>query len=728
MKKYLIHGLLALFVGGFAASCADDKVEYIPITQQKTQAYEEAFKQMIGGEVDPNQDWGFTGLSVAELQELTSQSSQTRISTRSVDEEGGWGISNDYVETFSRSKIDEILSALPEGINASNKLNDYELESKGPIEFSIVYSVTSGVDKVGYYYYNPNADPNSYGGINNPVYQQFVDNIQNNYYFQYGFADGHNWGTPVMSPLDQNKCGEHGLPWTCRHVIDHWNIDQVRAKKYTLNIPEGNIMGFWVKDAWDHMMYSKKSRTNEDNHCYSAIATLADGTYAVGLEDWWQGDFDCNDIVMAINPTEKKPEIINYGQTVTSRSTQRKQHKILVSQGRVFCEDLGVIGLKDLEFNDIVFDARIWLTQLYDETTINGDQNNREWIMYDWKYEADICMLAAGGTIDAKLLGNNVHDLFEGSPGKTTLINTVDGYSRLTTTWDNFYVTPGAKNYHYDITNVINNVMSTAPEGYQITVKDIPIEVLWQTTNDANTATFDGNMQAVGELHATPGEVPHKICLPIGTRWPSERVPFITAYPDFDNWSISEAVAPEFYKNVVTDSLYWGNGCEASLTMTDPYGNPFANDDTDKGKEYYINIGSPEVTETIETSTTFELLQSDIILYRNDEGFDFGDYNTLNVPVYADWNSMTSGKIYVVGSVYENSTPEIGVRDAAYSKYFIGSNSGLASFNGIGDFEIGTDDKYYFGCDNYPQWYQGTNHLCIDGKRLKVKYVVYRKY
>ena len=718
MKKYLIHGLLALFLGGFAASCADDNVEYIPITQQKTQAYEEVFKQMIGGEVDPNQDWGFTGLSVAELQELTSSTSPTRVSTRSIQEPI---ISTTYDVYFNKSKMDEILSALPEQRNAgAEKLNNYEFlsVSDDPIEFSIVYTVTSWPDEVGYYYYDPNA------GISSKQEVPFVRDIQNyydtksDYYYQYGHSDG-NWLSPITNPDDPDA-------WTCTKIWYTFGFDRVHAKKISINIPQGYRFGFYVvgKDA---TTYSNRS-LNADGNYYSAVVPLSDGTYAVGLEDWWNGDFDCNDIVMAINPTASKPEIVNYGQTVTSRSTQRKQHKILVSQGRVFCEDLGVIGLKDLDFNDIVFDARIWLTQLYDETIINGDPNNKEWKKEDWRYEADICMLAAGGTIDAKLLGNNVHDLFEGSPGKTTLINTVDGYSRLTTTWNNFSVTPGAKNHHYDITDVINNVKSTAPEGYQITVKDIPIEVLWQTTNDANTATFDGSMQAVGELHATEGEVPHKICLPIGTRWPSERVPFITAYPDFGKWSTSEAAAPEFYKNVVTDSLYWGNGCEASLTMTDPYGNPFANDDSDKRKEYYINIGSPEVTETVETSTTFELLQSDIILYRNDEGFDFGDWGTLNVPVYADWNSMTSGKIYVVGSVYENSTPEIGVRDAANSKYFIGSNSGLASFNGIGDFEIGTDDKYYFGCDNYPQWYQGTNHLCIDGKRLKVKYVVYRKY
>ena len=69
MKKYLINGLLALVAGGFAASCADHDVDYVPIAQQKTQAYEQAFKELIGGEVDPNQDWGFTGTPISELEE-----------------------------------------------------------------------------------------------------------------------------------------------------------------------------------------------------------------------------------------------------------------------------------------------------------------------------------------------------------------------------------------------------------------------------------------------------------------------------------------------------------------------------------------------------------------------------------------------------------------------------------------------------------------------------------
>ena len=226
-------------------------------------------------------------------------------------------------------------------------------------------------------------------------------------------------------------------------------------------------------------------------------------------------------------------------------------------------------------------------------------------------------------------------------------------------------------------------------------------------------------MQAVGELHATPGEVPHKICLPIGTRWPSERVPFITAYPDFDNWSISEAVAPEFYKNVVTDSLYWGNGCEASLTMTDPYGNPFANDDTDKGKEYYINIGSPEVIETIET-TEFTLLDTDIVLWpgNNTIGNEhFGDWREFAIGSYASWADLPSGKVIVVGTVDEGKTAQIRVRDKSWIKQnpcFIDQTS----YNGYAEFTLDANDRYLLGKDG--------NQLCIDGQYFTLHFVIFR--
>lgn len=731
MKKYLIKGLLALFVGGIAASCADHDVDYVPLAQKKAQAYEQAFKELIGSEtVDPNQNWGFTGV----VDNDEDASSPSRPMTRA--ETGYFDVTSDYSYTFSRTKIEEILSALPEGVNAGNKLNDYEFESNGPIEFCIVYAITSAQDEVGYYFYDPTADANTQGGSNKPNYVRFVNNIQDQTYFQYGFADGHNWGTPVVNPNPNgnNYCGDcknnfnkEYYQWTCDHVKDHWNIDQVRANKYTLNIPEGNRFGFWIKNG-DNTMFSKKSR-NADGSFYSAVATLQDGTYAVGLEDWWQGDFDCNDIVMTINPTTTKPEIVNFSQTVTTRSTQHKKYKKLLAQGRVFCEDLGAAGRKDIDFNDIVFDARIWKTQEYDETTINGDVNNREWVMGEIKYEADICMLAAGGTIPAKMFNTqNIHDLFEGKPGQTTMINTVDSHAGTLTTWDNMKAFPGAKEYYdINITSIITGLQATNPD-HKITVNDIPISVLWQTSDNAETATLDwsnNTMQTVGELHADPGTVPHKICLPIGTKWPSERRSIIEAYPDFASWAqLETAENKDFYNhdNKDDNAIYHDNGWNASLTMTNPYGVAFANDDSDLEKEYYINIGNPTVTETVET-TEFTLQDTDVILWpaNNNIGNQVMNGTEFGIGSYSGWDSLAkNGKIIIIGTVDESKTATICARDSWWSRWFLDDgNHQSISFNGYAEFSLLYDnDKEKFGKDG--------NQLSIIGQNFTLNYVIYR--
>jgi len=734
MKKYLIKGLLALFVSGIAASCADHDVDYVPLGQKKTQAYNEAFKELIGGDVDPNQNWGFSGV----VDNDENESSPARPRTRA--DVGGWDVTNGYDYTFSREKINEILSALPEGVSAGSKLNDYEFESNGPIEFCVIYAITSALDKVGYYYYDPNKDPNADGGSNKPVYMRFVDDIQNQTFFQWGFADGSNWGTPVVNPNPSNpdwpfynsycpdcksNYNKEYYQWTCEHVMVHFNIDQVRAKKYTINIPQGYRMGFWITNPdqylGEHTMYSKKSR-NSDGNFYSAVATMSDGTYAVGLEDWWGGDFDCNDIVMAINPTSTRPNIVNFSQTVITRSTQHKKYKKLLAQGRVFCEDLGAAGRKDIDFNDIVFDARIWKTQEYDETTINGDANDREWDFGPIKYEADICMLAAGGTIPAKMFNSqNIHDLFDGNNGQTTMINTVDSHAGTLTTWENMKAFPGAKEYYdVNITSIITALKDANPD-HKITVNDIPISVLWQTNDNPETATLDwtnNTMQTVGELHADPGTVPHKICLPIGTKWPSERRSIIEAYPDFASWAQLETDENKtFYNNRKDDAIYHENGWDASLTMTNPYGAAFANDDSDLNKEYYIKIGNPTVTE--ETVTTeFTLQDTDEILYSGSQAM--GDWKEQAVGAYANWADLAvGGKVIIIGTVDEGKEAKMRARDAWWQRCFIGDSQNTPVFNGYAEFTLQyNNDKERFGKDG--------DQLYIDGQYFTLNYVIYR--
>lgn len=596
MKKYLINGLLALVAGGFAASCADHDVDYVPLVQQKTQAYEAAFKELIGGEVDPNQDWGFTGTPLSELEE---EDSPARSLTRASGD--GYYSIDDY-EYFTIDKIKEIITnKFPERVNAGSQLNDYEFLSNGDFTFSFVYAITSGLDEIGYYYYNPS------NGINSRTERVLIDNIQtfitNNQLFQYGVAGSGCWQTPTVDPNsnDGNACSD-----LINKYLNCGAVNEVRGKKITLRIPAGYRFGFYIRQsAWDGVtgiqglkLYSNKS-LNYDGNFYSAVATLSDGTYAVGLEDWIAqtgGDFDCNDIVMAIKPSKNKPTIINLDSRTSSESKQHVKQRRLLAQGRVFCEDLGTAGRRDIDFNDIVFDARIWGYREYDEE-IDADGTLTRKNETLWNYSADICMLAGGGTIPAKLLindfsGNYVHELFNPNIGMTTMVNTVDEHAKLTVTWDNMSTNPGATQYlNKDITQIIRDLGS----GHTVTVSDIPISVLWQSAEDATK--LGSNMQSVGLLQANLGQVPHKICLPILTKWPSERIPMDGAYPQFREWAQNKNSHPTFWDTFNTDSLYVAEGSDASLPLIDPYGIPYALNDTDLNKDYFT-YGPKEVTTT----------------------------------------------------------------------------------------------------------------------------------
>ena len=582
MRKYLINGLLALVAGGFAASCADHDVDYVPLVQQKTQAYEQAFKELIGSEVDPNQNWGFEGTLVSELE---AEEAPARAQTRA-GLDGGYSISgnNDFTY-FSLDKIKEIIEQkFPESQNAGGQLNDYEFVSKGEITFSFVYATTSGQDEIGYYYYNPSS------GINTRVEVPLINNIQNdvtnNLLFQYGIAGSGNWQTPTVNPrLGDGK--------TCDQLINNGfngQVNEVRGRTITLRIPVGYRLGFYIVNPdFPTTMYSNKS-LNSDGRYYSAVATLSDGTYAVGLEDWYGGDYDCNDIVLTINKTNL-PEIVNYNKT----TKKHYKHKRIVAQGRVFCEDLGTAGLEDLDFNDVVFDARIWRTYEFDRIN-DGDMENKT----AYKYEADICMLAGGGTIPAKLLYQwNIHDLFDGTPGLTTMVNTVDDHANVTVTWDNMKANPGHKTYReIDITALINQLIEADKNkgvDHEITLNDIPISVLWASSEDPTE--FGSNMQAVGDLRAEPGKVPHRFCLPIGTKWPSERRMFTLAYPGFDAWAKGETNDNSFCQSPNTAYIYSDNGNDAKLDLYDV-----------DGTKYYVgyttNIKlSQSTTEVTETET-----------------------------------------------------------------------------------------------------------------------------
>ena len=144
--------------------------------------------------------------------------------------------------------------------------------------------------------------------------------------------------------------------------------------------------------------------------------------------------------------------------------------------------------------------------------------------------------------------------------GLTTMVNTYDEHANSMATWDNMAATKDPVTFTYDINSTIERLIAEAQlEGkeHKITLNDIPIKVLWKN-NDANLNT----MQTVGVLQANLGQVPHKICLPIGTVWPSERRNISRAYTKFNDWATGNISSSTFFEfneaDVKGDSLYTG--------------------------------------------------------------------------------------------------------------------------------------------------------------------------
>lgn len=176
----------------------------------------------------------------------------------------------------------------------------------------------------------------------------------------------------------------------------------------------------------------------------------------------------------------------------------------LIEQGRVFCEDLGHISSNDLDFNDVVFDAYIY--RITPSTHIVIKEDNV--IVKDSTeqgtptYRSEIVLLAAGGTLQLSLAGVEVHNAL-GGHSIATVINTVG-------TGDNAYGNPTATN---DPVVLGTNFNYTS-------IVSIPIRVLY------------GNSETL-ELTAAQGWAPHKILVPVGTKWCKERVNIADAYTKF---------------------------------------------------------------------------------------------------------------------------------------------------------------------------------------------------
>lgn len=365
MKKYLMTGMAAIMFCGVFTSCSHE-TDYSDVQIQNQQqqiqdAYEQAFISRFG-KPSPTLDWGFG------LKRTSGASRAANAFTRANDV--SYTVSQGYDESYTKDYFDAIKANMPEWGPTTGSKN-YEFVSKGSFEFSVIFSCTSAADEVGFYYYDPSNQT-----IDDRTEVRFVENMQQpgNYY------QIRKKNNTVATPGPQDGYGIWNNP----------DVSTIEAKVFTINVPVGYRVGFWI-DNPDWVRFYSNQSLNPDQDYYSSVVDLDENTFLVGLEDWYHGDYDCNDIIISV---KKGPKII---------IPEPDYEEI-----RVMAEDLSVGQETDFDFNDIVFDVRRYIKDTQDYS----------------KDEVVIILQAAGGTLPLYILDEDheVHTLFDVDPD--VMVNT----------------------------------------------------------------------------------------------------------------------------------------------------------------------------------------------------------------------------------------------------------------------------------------------------------------
>ena len=224
---------------------------------------------------------------------------------------------------------------------------------------------------------------------------------------------------------------------------------------------------------------------------------------------------------------------------------------VVAKEGRVFCEDLGRATREDLDYNDVVFDVKIWERTYYYEKKLAKYSDPEKTHMLDGypitvgdpvnqgpDYYAQITLRAAGGTIPITIKAGGteyqVHDQFN-SPEPTaieTMVNTRDNNS---VAFGSFATRNPVDLVGQDVVKrtfkMTNNVVEEDEQAFTINaipgianIEDIKIR-----------SSFDGGKD-VQELTSKIGEAPQKFMVPTTTKWASERKNISLAYPGFNAW------------------------------------------------------------------------------------------------------------------------------------------------------------------------------------------------
>lgn len=373
-------GMAAIMFCGVFNSCSHD-TDYSDVRIQNEQqtiqnAYEQAFITRFGNP-SPTLDWGFGPRNVTKTRSLYSNllAYNPKTVTRAVTGTGesNWTLSDGYTATFDKSYYEKIEANMPER-QPTKGSDNFEFVSTGSFEFSLIFTKTTSNNEIGYYYY----DPDKNESLSDRHEVSFLSSLNNQYqrgdYFKVVKKDG----SRIVPDFDHSG-------------FDMWkmnDIKEVEAKVFTINVPVGYHVGFWIKNHTSNwpVFYSNQAM-NPESYRYSAVVDLDDNTFLVGLEDWFRlygGDDDCNDVIFSVKKGTNPPPII----------VPTEEYEEI----RVMAEDLSVGQETDFDFNDIVYDVRRYLKDV-------GDYHEEQVV---------VIVRAAGGTLPLYILDEDheVHKLF----------------------------------------------------------------------------------------------------------------------------------------------------------------------------------------------------------------------------------------------------------------------------------------------------------------------------
>lgn len=284
---------------------------------------------------------------------------------------------------------------------------------------------------------------------------------------------------------------------------DFDRASRIRARGFTINLPENVTYGFYIKDlptnyiGWvNDTFYTEAGKNDDEVHASYFTQDLGNGQTRtfLGFEDMGGtgSDYDLNDLVLIIDPA---PVVIDHDATSW----------ILAA------EDLGATD--DYDFNDVVVRVE----------HVAG-QN-----------KATVTPLAAGGTLDVWLYRHDTpigsgefHTLLGGS--SATYINTQS---------------EGAPGEPIEIE--VPQDFTMAYSGSVGNMGGFRLIVEYATGIETATITAPGQ-----------GEAPQMICVPGDWKWPKERVSISTAYPGFGTWG-SDYSNNSWYLNPVDEYVLGNN-------------------------------------------------------------------------------------------------------------------------------------------------------------------------